>query len=422
MSSGTETTRAYAEQLDRADPLASYRDEFVIPDDDLVYLDGNSLGRLPKSSQERVKHVLDDDWGGQLIRSWEDRWMHLPTQIGDLIGTGLLGAAPGEVVVGDSTTVSLYKAMSALLDAQSDRRAVIIERDNFPSDRYLVESLAKQRDLEVRWIDETGYEGVSSDHVKPLLDNDVALVSLSHVDYRSAAIVDMASITAAVHEVGALTLWDLCHSVGSIPIDLHRAGADVAVGCTYKYLNSGPGAPAFTYVRTDLQPRLSQPIWGWWSRAEMFDMAQGYQPYADMRSWLVGTPSVLSLVAIEPSVRLILDAGMDALRAKSLLLTAYAVDLFDSWLAPLGAGLASPREPERRGSHVTVTVPDAKVLCAQLTRRGVLPDFRRPDGIRIGLAPLTTRFVDVYDGLATLRGLLVSGVTRSSVDVAQREP
>jgi kynureninase len=400
------TTRAYAEQLDREDPLASYRDEFVIPDEDVIYLDGNSLGRLPKATRARISQVLDDDWGGRLIRSWEDRWIDLPRRIGDLIGTGLLGADPGETIVGDSTTVSLYKAMSALLDAQPDRRAVVIERDNFPTDRYLVESLAQGRDLEIRWIDEAGPDGIGLDHVKPRLDSDVAFVVLCQVDYRSAAIADIAAITEATHEVGALALWDLCHSVGSIPIDLHRDQVDVAVGCTYKYLNGGPGSPSFTYVSGDLQPRLSQPIWGWWGRAEMFDMAQGYQPQADIRSWLAGTPSVLSLAAIEPSVQMIVDAGIAAIRAKSVQLTTLAVALYDAWLAPLGAILASPRDADRRGSHVTVTHPNAKNATITMTREGILPDFRQPDGIRVGLAPLTTRFVDVYDGLARLRGLL----------------
>jgi kynureninase len=400
------TSRAYAEELDRDDPLATYREQFVIPDDDVIYLDGNSLGRLPKATQARVKEVLDEDWGGHLIRSWEDRWMHLPSRIGDLIGTGLLGADPGEVIVGDSTTISLYKAMSALLDAQPGRRAVVIERDNFPTDRYLVESLAGGRDLEVRWIEESGPNGLSASEVTRLLDDEVAFVVLSQVDYRSSAITDVATITAAAHEVGVLTLWDLCHSVGSIPIDLHRDQVDVAVGCTYKYLNGGPGSPSFPYVRADLQPRLSQPIWGWWGRTDLFDMAQGYQPMADVRSWLSGTPSLLSLAAIEPSVQMVVDAGIEAIRAKSVLLTELAVALYDAWLAPLGAGLASPRDPARRGSQVTVKHPDAKNAANALTSQKVLPDFRRPDGIRLGLAPLTTRFVDVHDGMARLRDQL----------------
>ncbi len=398
-----EPSREYAEELDRADALAHYRDDFVIADDDLIYLDGNSLGRLPNASRDRVREVLDDDWGSHLIRSWEDGWIDLPQRTGDLIGTGLLGADPGEVIVGDSTTVSLYKAMSAALDAQPDRHTIVIERDNFPTDRYLAESFAKQRGLKVRWIEEVGSDGVTLDHVIPLLDEDVAFLTLSHVDYRSSAILDMAALTRAAHEAGALTLWDLCHSVGSIPVDLHRDDADIAVGCTYKYLNGGPGSPAFTYVRRDLQARLSQPIWGWWGRADMFDMDQGYQPYGDMRAWLAGTPSVLSLCAIEPSVEMIMDAGMPAIRSKSKALTALGVQLYDAWLAPRAATLASPRDPDRRGSHLTVTHPNARFVTQQLPGAGVIPDFRRPDGIRLGMAALTTRFVDVYDGFARLR-------------------
>ena len=365
--------RSDAEALDSADPLAYCREQFVIDDDRLIYLDGNSLGRLTRAGRDRVVTVLDDDWGRHLIRSWEDRWVELPGRIGDLIGTSLLGADAGEVIVADATTVALYKAMSALLDAQPGRRAVVMERDNFPTDRYLIESLASARDLEIRWISEVGPGGVQLDQVLPLLDEDVAFVSLSNVDYRSAAWMDMAPVTAAAHDVGALTLWDLCHSVGSVPMDLHRDEVDVAVGCTYKYLNGGPGAPSFTYVHSDLQSRLRQPIWGWWGRRDMFDMAQGYDPEPGMRSWLTGTPGVLSMVAVEPAVEMIAAAGIDAIRAKSVALTSLAVELFDAWLQPAGFDLVSPREPARRGSHVSVMHPDAEKLLPALAERGVLP-------------------------------------------------
>jgi kynureninase len=238
--------RARAEALDAADPLAPYREQFVIEDDRVVYLDGNSLGRLTRAGRERVIHVLEDDWGRHLIRSWPERWLDLPSRIGDMIGTTLLGADPGEVVVGDSTTVSLYKAMSALLDLRPERRVVVIDKDNFPTDRYVVESLAAHRDLEIRWIDDVGTDGVQVEQVRAVLDDTVAFVALSHVDYRSAALLDMPAITDAVREAGTTVLWDLCHAAGAVPLDLHRDGVDVAVGCTYKYLNGGPGAPAFT--------------------------------------------------------------------------------------------------------------------------------------------------------------------------------
>jgi kynureninase len=398
--------RSAALSLDAADELAGFRDRFVIDDDSLIYLDGNSLGRLPTATRSRLLEVLDADWAGGLIRSWDRHWLELPTRIGDLIGRELLGARSGEVVVSDTTTVSLYKTVSAALDARPGRRAVVIERDNFPTDRYIVESLAAQRDLDIRWVDEAGVDGVRRADLEAVLDDDVAVTVLSQVDYRSAALVDMRALTEAAHEVGALTVWDLCHSVGAVPIDLHSDAVDLAVGCTYKYLNGGPGAPAFTFVRRDLQPQLRQPIWGWWSRRDMFDMEQGYDAEPGMRGWLSGTPGILSMAAVEPGVAMVAEAGVPALRAKSVALTTFAVRLYDAWLEPLGLGLASPRDAERRGGHLTVTSPRARELTAELIACGVVPDFRRPDGIRLGLAPLTTRFVDVYDAMERLAALV----------------
>jgi kynureninase len=398
--------RAAALALDAADELADFRSRFVIGDEDLIYLDGNSLGRLAEASRSRVLEVLDDHWGGGLIRSWDEHWLELPTRIGDLIGVSLLGARPGEVIVSDTTTVSLYKAVAAALDARPDRHCVVIERDNFPTDRYVVESLAAQRGLSVRWVGEAGAEGVTVAGLAPLLDDDVALTVLSQVDYRSAALLDMGELTAAAHAVGALTVWDLCHSVGVVPIDLTADEVDMAVGCTYKYLNGGPGAPAFTYVRSELQAGLRQPIWGWWSRREMFDMEQGYDPEPGMRGWLTGTPGVLSMAAVEPAVAMVAEAGLPAIRAKSVALTAFAVELYDAWLQPLGAGLASSRDPARRAGHVTVTSQKARQITGDLVAHGVVADFRRPDGIRLGLSPLTTRFADVYDAMEQLSTLM----------------
>lgn len=396
-------TRADCAALDEADPLAAYRDEFVIDDDALVYLDGNSLGRLPRATVSRVQQVLCEQWGGRLIRSWNESWVDLPVRLGDLLGTGLLGAQPGEVIVADNTTVALYKAISAVLDAAPGRTAVVIEQANFPTDRYVVESLARQRHLEVRWIAETGPRPLTVDDLAPVLDDTVAAVVLSQVDYRSAALLDLTSLTACARDVGTVTIWDLCHSVGAVPIDLHAAEVDVAVGCTYKYLNAGPGAPAFTFVSARMQRELSQPIWGWWSRTDMFDMADGYLPQADIRSWLTGTPGVLSMAAVEPGVEMVVRAGIESVRQKSSALTTIAIDLYDAWLADRGVTLGSPRDPEQRGSHITLSHPDAVRIAADLTAAGVIPDFRRPDGIRLGMSALTTRFVDVYDGLAQLR-------------------
>ncbi len=400
--SGMAIDRSAAEALDAADPLSGYRDRFVIAADDLIYLDGNSLGRQPLASRQRVLEVLDQEWAVGLIGSWAQHWLELPTRTGDLIGVGLLGARAGEVIVSDTTTVSLYKAISAALDARPDRTAIVIERDNFPTDRYVVESLAQRRNLEVRWIDEAGNDGIAARDLHDVLDESVAVTVLSQVDYRSAALVDMGEITTLAHAAGALTIWDLSHSVGSVPIDVVEAAVDIAVGCTYKYLNGGPGSPAFTFVKHELQDELRQPIWGWWSRRAMFDMEQGYEPDSGMRGWLTGTPGILSMAAVEPGVAMVVEAGMAAIREKSSALTAFAVELYDEWLRPRGVGLASPRDPRRRAGHVTVTHPGAAELTARLVREGVVPDFRRPDGIRLGFAPLTTRFVDVYDGLERL--------------------
>ncbi len=402
---GDPTGRAYAEALDVADPLATFRDRFVISDPSLIYFDGNSLGRLPRSTVDRVRGALEWEWGDRLIRSWDERWMELPVRVGDLIGTGLLGAQPGETVVSDSTTVNLYKLSVAAFDARAGRSVVVASRDSFPTDRYVVEGIAAARGAAVRWIDADPVEGPQPADVVRALDEDVAFALLDHVHYRSAAIADMAATTAAIHGAGALALWDLCHSVGAVPVDLTAAGVDLAVGCTYKYLNGGPGAPSFVYVRSELQGELRQPIWGWWGRRDMFEMEQGYEPTRGIRSNLTGTPPVLSLAAIEEGVRMLIEAGIDRVRAKGEALTSFAVDLFDALLAPLGFDLASPRDALRRGSHVTVTRADARDLCSAMIERGVIPDFRQPNGIRLGLAPLTTRFRDVRDGIGVLADL-----------------
>jgi kynureninase len=396
----SDATRA--DQLDASDDLAEFRGRFLMPDPSLIYFDGNSLGRLPLATVDRLRRVVEEEWGDRLIRSWEERWLDLPARMGDLIGTGLLGARPGETLVADSTTVNLYKLCVAALDARRGRTVVVANRDTFPTDRYVIEGIAGSRGGTIRWIDPDPVDGPRPADVEALLDGDVALVLLDHVHYRSAAIADLPAITAATHRVGALMLWDVCHSAGVVPIDLPVAGVDLAVGCSYKYLNGGPGAPSFLFVRSDLQDQIRQPIWGWWGRRDMFEMEQGYDPMGDIRANLSGTPPVLSLAAIEDGVRMLLEAGIDRIRAKSVALTGYAVELFDATLAPLGFSLASPRDEERRGSHVTVVREDARRLCVAMMDRGVVPDFRQPNGIRLGLAPLSTSFRDVTDGIAVL--------------------
>ena len=393
--------------LDAADPLAPFRARFVIADPALIYLDGNSLGRLPAATAERLARVVGDEWGGELIRGW-DHWLGEPQRVGDRLAEVALGAHEGEVIVSDSTSVNFYKLALAALEARPGRRVLVTDRPNFPTDRYVLEGLARARDLEIAWVDPDEIEGPQPADVEAALADhpgDVALVTLSHVNYRSAAIADMAAITSLAHDAGALALWDLSHSAGSIAVDLEGAGADLAVGCTYKYLNGGPGAPAWLYVRRSLQRQLRNPIQGWFGRRDQFEMGQGYEPEPGIRSWLVGTPGILGLAAADEGIGLVAEAGIDRIRAKGIGLTEYAIALFDARLAGLGFGLGSPRDPARRGAHVAIKHPDARRLTAELIARGVIPDFREPDSIRFGLSPLTTSFRDVEAGIAALETL-----------------
>lgn len=398
-------SRASVEALDRDDALARFRDRFVLDDGERIYADGNSLGRLPKATVERLRERVDE-WGSRVVTAWPD-WIDLPFRVGDLLATHVLGADPGEVVVADSTTVNLYKLAASALARRPG--TLVTDAQNFPTDRYVLEGLG-----ELVLFDGDPVDGPSADDVaRACHGRDVALVCLSHVAYRSGAIADMPGITDAVHDSGALVLWDLSHSAGSIPVELDRAGADLAVGCTYKYLNAGPGAPAFLYVRESLQPELRSPIWGWFAQRDQFEMGPVFDPVPGIGRFLAGTPPVLDLTAVEAGVALVAEAGIDALRRKSVALTGLLVDLYDELLAPVGFELGSPRDAARRGAHVSVRHPDAWQLCrALIERAGVVPDFRRPDSIRFGLPPLYTRYVDAWDLVDRLRRLLESGEYR----------
>jgi kynureninase len=396
------------EPLDAEDPLAPFRDRFVFSDPAIVYLDGNSLGRLPAATAARLARVVGDEWGGELIRGW-DRWLDEPLRVGDRLAETVLGARPGEVVVSDSTSVNFYKLAVAALEARPGRRVIVTDRANFPTDRYVLEGIAARRGLEIAWLDPDPVEGTQPADVAAAIaahPGDVALVTLSHVNYRSAAIADMAAITALAHDAGALSLWDLSHSAGSVGVDLEGAGVDLAVGCTYKYLNSGPGSPAWLYVRHSLQGELRNPIQGWFGQRDQFAMGQGYDPEPGIRAWLVGTPGIIALAAVDEGVRLVGEAGMDRIRAKGIALTEYAIALFDARLAGRGFGLGSPRDPARRGAHVAIRHPEARRLTADLIRAGIIPDFRAPDSIRLGLSPLTTSFRDVATGISALERLV----------------
>ena len=404
MNNSGQESRNRAETLDARDPLAPFRGRFHIADESLIYLDGNSLGRLPTATRERLRAVVDEEWGAGLIRGW-DTWIDLSRRVGDVLASGVLGVSTGEVVLCDSTSVNLYKLAAAALDARPGRRVIITDDDNFPTDRYVLQGLAASRGLRLRLVKTDIDAGVDTDAVIAELDDDVALVCLSHVAYRSGARADLVGITAAAHRVGALTLWDVCHSAGSVPTPLREAGADLAVGCTYKYLNAGPGAPAFLYVRADLQPKLRQPIWGWFGQRQQFEMGAGYDPVDTIERFGVGTPPVLGAYAALEGALITAEAGIAAIAAKGAALTRYLIELHDAWLGAELA-LATPRDPGRRGAHVTLYHTSAWQICQALKVAGVVADYRTPDRLRIGPAPLYTRFVDVYDAMRLLRDVV----------------
>ncbi len=401
-------SRDDAVRLDRADPLASFRDRFLHSEPDLIYLDGNSLGRLPLATIDRLARVVEYEWGDRLIRGWPEHWFDLPRLIGDQIGADFLGAAPGQVLVADSTTVNFYKLAGAALDAVGSGRGVIItDRGNFPTDRYVLEGLAARGGRELRLLEFDEARGPTPDGIAAAVGPDTALVTLTHVDYRSGAIADMAAINEVTHAVGAMVLWDLCHSAGVVPLDLDGTGTDLAVGCTYKYLNGGPGAPAYLYVRHGLIKRLLPSIWGWHGQRNQFAMGQGFDPVPDVGRFLSGTPAVLSMVAVQEGAKVVAEAGIPRLRRKSIELTELAIALADAWLADKGFTLGSPRDPRYRGSQIALRHRDAVgIVAALIEQAGVLADFRAPDRIRLGLAPLTTRFVDVWDAMDRLRSLV----------------
>jgi kynureninase len=388
-------TRDEVAALDAADPLAGFRERFVLSGGDRIYLDGNSLGALPVATRDRLQAGVDE-WGEQLVSGWPE-WIDVPARVGDLLAEHVLGARLGEVLAGDSTTVNLYKLCAAALDLEAG--PLVIERGSFPTDRYVLEGLAAQRGVELRLVDDAAVA----------LDG-AALLVHSHVDYRSGEIADIAGLTEHARAAGARVVWDLCHSAGAVPVDLRAGGAELAVGCTYKYLNGGPGAPAFLYVATELQEQLRSPIWGWFGQRDQFAMERDYEPADGIGRFAAGTPTILALAAVEEGVRVTAEAGVARLREKSVAQCELIVALHDEWLAPLGFELGSPRDAERRGSHVALRHEEAWPICrALIERANVIPDFRGPDTIRLGVAPLYTRFVDVYDAIDRLRGLVERG-------------
>jgi kynureninase len=399
-------SRSFAENMDSNDPLASYRASFVITDPDLVYLDGNSLGRLTQTILDRVQQVTEQEWGTDLIRAWNENWWEAPVRIGEKIAR-LVGAAPGQVIACDTVSVNLFKLASAALALRPDRTRIVTDMLNFPSDLYILQGLVhslggKHTILRIGSLD--GDVTPDLDALAAAIDDSTALLTLSHVTFKSGYLYDMKAFTEMAHHHGALVIWDLSHSAGAVPVILDACNADFAIGCTYKYLNGGPGAPAFMYIRKELQEQVVSPICGWWGQNTPFAFGLDYLPAPGVTRFLTGSQPILSLLAMEAALDPLLEAGLERLRAKSLLLSEYLIYLSETLLSPLGFHLGSPRTPERRGSHISLHHPEGyRINRALIEEMNVLPDFREPDNLRLGLTPLYTSFSEVWQGVDRIR-------------------
>lgn len=409
------TTREACVAQDGVDPLARFRDEFALPEG-IVYLDGNSLGARPKAARERASEVLEREWGEDLIGSWnKNHWFALPQRIGDKLGR-LLGGGEGNTVATDTTSINVFKVLASALRLQQEdapgRRVIISERENFPTDLYMAEGIAEFMSTP----DGAGYELKLIDDEASLaeaLGDDVAVVMLTQVNYRSGKMWDMPAITSEVHDAGALMIWDLCHSAGAVPIDLLGAGADFAVGCTYKYLNGGPGSPAFVWVSPKHQARAVQPLSGWWGHRAPFEMAVGYAAAQGVGRFLVGTQPILSLATMEVGIDIALSVDEAQLREKSLALTSLFIQLVEKRLPGHPLALITPREEAHRGSHVSFRHPEGFAVMKALIENGVIGDYREPEVLRFGFTPLYIGFADVWDAVETLRRVLDEEIWRA---------
>jgi kynureninase len=412
VSMSEQYSLSYALALDNQDDLKAFRDRFIIRDPSLIYLDGNSLGRLPEKTVEYLDMAIKEQWGDRLIRSWDEGWYHQSVRLGKKIAQ-IIGARPDEVIVSDSTSVNLYKLVYGVLHMMKEKSEIVSDDMNFPSDLYILQGLVKQfgDSHALRLLKSP--DGISSDMTElvRMIKRKTALVSLSHVTFKSAYMYDMDRVTELAHMHGAFVLWDLSHSVGVVPVSLKKANADLAIGCTYKYLNGGPGSPAFLYVRKDLQEKLVNPIQGWFGDQNPFDFKLHYRSSAGIRKYLTGTPPVISVSGLEPALDMILDAGIGAVRKKSVAQTEYLISLAREWLYKEGFRLGSPEYAEKRGSHISLKHAEAYRISKALMDSGVgnrivIPDFREPNNIRLGIAPLYTSFEEIYIAMDKLRQIM----------------
>ncbi len=407
-------TLEHARALDREDSLAPFREEFLIKDPSLIYLDGNSLGRLPLKAEEHMERAIREQWGENLIRSWNEHWYTQSEQLGKQIAR-IIGAHPDEVIISDSTSVNLYKLAYGALQLMEGRTEIISDDMNFPSDLYIIQGLIKQLGARHSLRLLNSPDGISADmrELSRLVNHNIALITLSHVAYKSSYLYDMEQVTELAHAKGALVLWDLSHSVGVVPVNLNGAGADLAVGCTYKYLNGGPGSPAFLYVKRELQERLENPIQGWFGDLNPFDFHLHYRESEGIRKFLAGTPPVISISGLEPALDLILDAGMDRIRQKSESQSEYLLSLVRELLSDKGIGVGSPVLSERRGSHISLKHKEAYRICKALSDPEVgdgvvIPDFREPNNIRLGISPLYTSYEEIYRAIMQLNEIITN--------------
>jgi kynureninase len=408
------TDREYALELDKNDPLAHFKSQFVVSDPEMCYLDGNSLGRLPKATITAINEFMTKEWGPEVVTGWS-HWVDEAQPTGDLLGEAALGAAPGQVLVCDTTSVNFYQLCLAAIHARPSRKTIITDAANFPTDRYILDGIAKQFGLNLVIIDNEDpaiaqHERITTEVLAPYLNDDVALVTLEVIQYRSGARTDLKSITDQVRAIGALVVWDASHAVGAIELNLDANGVDLCVGCTYKYGNSGPGSPAWLYVSKRVQSELQVPIQGWFAQDAQFEMGPIFERSQTIRGFQIASPSLMGIRCVQTAFSMIKEAGIDVIAHKAAVGTQMMIELYDAWLAPFGIELNTSRDAKERGGHISLVHPDAAQICVALrTISNVIPDYRTPNSIRLAISPLPTSYVEIWDGLARMRDLVASG-------------
>ena len=419
------TDREYALELDKNDPLAHFKSQFVISDPEMCYLDGNSLGRLPKATITAINDFMTKEWGPEVVTGWS-HWVDEAKPTGDLLGEAALGAGPGQVLVCDTTSVNFYQLCLAAIHARPGRTTIITDAANFPTDRYILDGIAKQFGLKLVTIDNEDpaiakHERITTEVLAPYLNDDVAMVTLEVIQYRSGARTDLKSITDQVRAIGALVVWDASHAVGAIELNLDANGVDLCVGCTYKYGNSGPGSPAWLYVSKRVQSELQVPIQGWFAQDAQFEMGPVFERSQTIRGFQIASPSLLGIRCVQTAFSMIKEAGIDAIAHKAAVGTQMMIELYDAWLAPLGIELNTSRNAKERGGHISLVHPDAAQICvAMRTISNVIPDFRTPNSIRLAISPLPTSYVEIWDGFERMRDLVASGRYKEAVEGGSR--